>query len=129
MFCPRGPVLRFATIRDFERRTELAQTATAASQNAENVLGRPRLVLFQSKFCGRCRRVEGFIAQVLQRRRNHGTFALVQIDVDERPDLVERFRVDEVPTLVVVADKRVRGRLPHPKGCRDIEDLLAPWLQ
>ena len=89
---------------------------------------RPRLVFFHSRVCGRCRRVEGFIAQVLQRRQNHGTFLLHPVDVDERPDLVERFRIDEIPTLLVVADRRVRGRLAHPRGCRDIEDMLKPWL-
>ena len=95
----------------------------------QSAAARPRLVFFHSKVCGRCRRVEGFIAQVLQRRKNHGTFALLQVDVDQRQDLVERFGIDEVPTLVVVADRRVQGRLTHPRGCRDIEDLLKPWLQ
>jgi thioredoxin-like negative regulator of GroEL len=73
--------------------------------------------------------VEGFIAQVLQRRRNHGTFAVLHVDVEEQPELAERFAVDEVPTLVVVAGRRVSGRLAHPRGCRDIEGLLAPWLK
>jgi len=104
----------------------MAQTVLATPESP--AASRPRLVLFHSKFCGRCRRVEGFIAQVLQRRRNHGTFALVQIDADERVDLVEKFRIEEIPTLLVVADKRVQGRLALPKGCTEIEELLAPWL-
>jgi hypothetical protein len=33
-----------------------------------------------------------------------------------------------VPTLLVVAERRVQGRLSHPRGCRDIEDMLKPWL-
>jgi hypothetical protein len=33
-----------------------------------------------------------------------------------------------VPTLLVVADRRVQGRLEHPRGCRDIEAMLKPWL-
>jgi len=45
------------------------------------------LVFFYSPLSGRCRRVEGFIAQVLQRRRNHDTFELVRVSVDLRPDL------------------------------------------
>jgi thioredoxin-like negative regulator of GroEL len=102
--------------------------AHAAEAIGQAEQARPRLVFFESKLCGRCRRVEGFIAQVLQRRRNHGTFVLHQVDVDERPDLVERFHVEEVPTLLVVADRRVRGRVSHPRGCRDIEELLKPWL-
>jgi hypothetical protein len=30
--------------------------------------------------------------------------------------------------LLVVADKRVCRRLSKPRGCRDITDLLSPWL-
>ena len=104
----------------------MGQAAAAVEQIAPT---RPRLVFFHSKLCGRCRRVEGFIAQVLQRRKNHGTFVLLQVEIDERPDIVERFRIDEVPTLLVVADRRVQGRISHPRGCRDIEDMLKPWLQ
>jgi thioredoxin-like negative regulator of GroEL len=89
---------------------------------------RPLLVFFHSKLDGRSRRVEGYLAQVLQRRLNHGTFTEHRIDVHERPDLAERFRIESVPTLVVVADRRVQARLEHPKGCRDIEAMLAPWL-
>ena len=32
-------------------------------------------------------------------------------------------------TIVVVEGKRVSGRLECPRGCRDIEQLLAPWLR
>ena len=88
----------------------------------------PGLVFFHSALSGHCRRVEGFLAQVLQRRRNHGTFRLYSVDKEERPDLLERFAVRSVPTLVVVEDKRVRARLEHPRGCRDIERFLEPWL-
>ena len=89
---------------------------------------RPRLVFFTSELSGQCRRVEGFLAQVLQRRHNHGTFKLYRIDATDRPDLADRYRIDEVPTLVVVAGRRERARLTHPRGCREIEALLAPWL-
>jgi thioredoxin-like negative regulator of GroEL len=101
--------------------------AQAAEALQETVATRPRLVFFFfSRFSGRCRRVEGFIAQVLQRRRNHGTFVYLPVEAEERPDLLERFQVDELPALLVVSDGQVRGRLTHPRGCRDIEDLLAP---
>lgn len=86
-------------------------------------------MLFFSPSSGRCRRVEGFLAQVLQRRRNHETFTLYRVDEASRPDLVTRFRVREIPTLVVVERNAVRGRLASPRSCRDIERFLAPWLQ
>jgi thioredoxin-like negative regulator of GroEL len=89
----------------------------------------PGLVFFYSPRSGSCRRVEGFLAQVLQRRRNHGTFKLYRVDEHERPDLVERFAVDQLPTLVVVEGRAVRARLAKPRGCREIESFLAPWLR
>jgi thioredoxin-like negative regulator of GroEL len=88
----------------------------------------PGLVFFYSSLSGHCRRVEGFLAQVLQRRRNHETFRLYRVDEEQRPDLIERFEVGSLPTLVVVADKKVQARLERPRGCRDIERFLAPWL-
>ena len=90
---------------------------------------RPRLIFFHSRASGRCRRVEGFLAQVLQRRRNHGTFLLHPVALEERPDLLERFRVDSVPTICVLEGKRLTGRLVKPRGCREIEEFLAPWLR
>ena len=66
---------------------------------------------------------------MLQRRHNHESFELLHVDVEEHSELAERFLVEDVPTIVVVEDKRVRGRLSSPRGCRDIEQLLAPWLR
>src|SRR5688500_14293848 len=90
---------------------------------------KPRLIFFTSSVSGQCRRVEGFLAQVLQRRRNHGTFRLLAVDEDERPDLVERFGVEHLPTLVVVEGRCERARLEQPRGCREIERMLSPWLK
>jgi thioredoxin-like negative regulator of GroEL len=90
---------------------------------------RPRLVFFYSPASGSCRRVEGFLAQVLQRRRNHETFELVRVSVESRPDVAEHFRVETVPTIVVVEDRKVRRRIVSPRGCRELEASLRPWLR
>ena len=90
---------------------------------------RPRLVFFYSPLSGRCRRVEGFIAQVLQRRRNHGTFDLVRVSVDGRPDLAEKFRIEQVPTICVIEGRKLRRTIVAPRGCRELEQELEPWLR
>jgi thiol-disulfide isomerase/thioredoxin len=100
---------------------------TTVSPVATNAT-RPRLIFFTSAHSGPCRRVEGFLAQVLQRRRNHSTFRVLVVDEGDRPDLVERFSIQGFPTLVVIEDHAVRARLDLPRGCRDIERLLGPWL-
>jgi thioredoxin-like negative regulator of GroEL len=90
---------------------------------------RPRLVFFYSSLSGRCRRVEGFIAQVLQRRRNHDTFDLVRVSVEQRPDLAEKFRIESVPTICVVEGRKLCRRIVGPRGCRELERELEPWLR
>lgn len=90
---------------------------------------RPRLVFFYSSRSGRCRRAEGFIAQVLQRRQNHETFELVRVSVDRRPDLAEKFRVEQVPTICVVDGRQLRRTIVAPRGCRELEQELEPWLR
>jgi len=94
-----------------------------------DVSSKPGLVFFHSSFSGHCRRVDGFLAQVLQRRRNHETFRLYRVAQEERPDLLQRFAVEQIPTLCIVEGKLVRARLEDPRGCREIESFLAPWLK
>jgi len=90
---------------------------------------KPQLVFFYSNASGRCRRVDGFLAQVLQARRNHETFVLHRVEANERPDLIRRFAVEQLPTILVIDGKRVRGWLEQPRGCAAIQLLLAPWLR
>ena len=95
----------------------------------ESEASRPRLLFFFSTTSGASRRVEGFLAQVLQHRRNHSTFHVVRIDADHHPDLLEGLHVTDVPALLVVSDGKVQARLTAPRGGSQIRELLAPWLR
>ncbi len=90
---------------------------------------RLRLVFFHSPTSGQCRRTEAHLAQTLQRRKNRSRFEVVRVNVDERPDLAERFRVDAVPTLVVIEGRRVVGRIVSPDTALDLARSLKPWLR
>jgi thioredoxin-like negative regulator of GroEL len=90
---------------------------------------RPLLVFFYEERSGGSRRVDGYLAQVLQRNRNHDTFRLHRVELSQRPDLARRFGVAEAPTLLVVSDRRIQARLSGPRGCVQIEALLKPWLR
>jgi thioredoxin-like negative regulator of GroEL len=101
-----------------------SEAVTAANEQET-----PRLLFFYDKRSGPSRRAEGFLAQVLQRGGNHQTFLIHRIEVGQRPDLAERFKVTAAPTFLVVEHKKVQARLESPTGCKDIELLLRPWLQ
>ncbi|MGZ4337891.1 MAG: thioredoxin family protein [Gaiellaceae bacterium] len=90
---------------------------------------RPRLVVFGDQSSGPCRRTDAHLAQVLQRRCNHETFAIVRVDCTQRPDLAERYLISRVPTLVVVVGRRVQARIVQPRSALEIKRALAPWLR
>jgi len=90
---------------------------------------RPMLCFVYSPTSGPSRRAEGFLAQVLQRRQKHRAFVLQRINCVERPDLVDKLGATTIPSLVVVEGRRVRARLEGISGCKEIEELLDPWLE
>jgi thioredoxin-like negative regulator of GroEL len=88
----------------------------------------PSLVFFYGRTSGLSRRVEGYLAQILQRRHNHSTFRLLRVPVDDNRELAEAFRVRKIPTIVVVHGRRVRARIEAPSNRLTIEEGLGPWL-
>jgi Thioredoxin len=106
-----------------QARARAKRNGTAATSESK-----PVLVFFYSQTSGASRRAEGFLAQVLQRRRNHDTFALRRVECGSRPDITGRFGIERLPALAVVEDKRVRAKIEQPRGCVEIQTMLAPWL-
>jgi thioredoxin-like negative regulator of GroEL len=109
--------------------SERATTSLRHSRAPTADAAQPSLLFFFSATSGSSRRADGYLAQVLQRRANHSTFKLIRIDGDQRPDLMKRLRVTDLPTLLVFDRGRIRGRLVTPTGSRQIAHLLAPWLR
>jgi thioredoxin len=87
---------------------------------------RPQLVFFTSHRSGPARRMESLLAHIARKER--GRLRVSKVDVDERPDLAERFRVDQVPALVLVAGRRVVSRLDGRATAPRIESMLEPYL-
>jgi thioredoxin-like negative regulator of GroEL len=104
-------------------------TEIAVAANAALAAARPQLVFFYSETSGPCRRFEAFLSQVLQRRQNHETFQLVRVSAEEHPELHGRFGVDRLPTFFVVEGRLIRARIAGPKGRRELEEALNPWLR
>jgi thioredoxin-like negative regulator of GroEL len=86
----------------------------------------PLLVFFSSESSGPARRMESLLAQLARKER--ARLKVIRVDVDVQPELAERFRVAEVPTLVLVKGKRVVGRLEGRVSQPRIEAMLEPHL-
>lgn len=90
---------------------------------------RPLLLFFHSPHSGRCRLVDGYLAQALQRNGNHDAFSIKRIDVEKRPDLATRFRVRDLPAILVVDGNRVAARIDAPSRGTTLRRVLEPWLR
>ena len=88
---------------------------------------RPLLVFFYSERSGPARRMESLLAHLARKERDRMRFR--RVDVDLRPDLADRFKVDEVPTLLLVKGKRIAERLDGRVSCPRIERMLEEHLE
>jgi thioredoxin-like negative regulator of GroEL len=61
-------------------------------------------------------------------RKERERMRLTRVDVDESPELAERFRVDVVPTLVLVHQRRELQRLEGRVSVPRIEAMLDTHL-
>jgi thioredoxin-like negative regulator of GroEL len=96
---------------------------------SEPTLSEPKLIYFYSPKSGLSRRVEAFLDQVLQERRNHKAFARGRINVDRAPQLAEHFDVGDVPAIVVLEEGRVVRKVEGRASISRIRDALSPWLR
>jgi thioredoxin 1 len=87
----------------------------------------PRLLFFTAATSGPARRMESLLAHLARKER--ARLRISRIDVDESPELVERLAVTEVPTLVLVKDRRPVARLEGRVSAPQIERMLAPHLE
>ena len=82
-----------------------------------------RLIFFTTKRSGPARRMESLLAHIERRERER--LSVTKVDVDERPEVAERFGVVDVPALALVVDKRVVARLDGRATAPRIEALIA----
>lgn len=88
---------------------------------------RPLLVFFRSERSGPARRMESLIAHLARKERER--VRVKRVDVDVRPDLAARFGVTEVPTVVLVRERRVVERLEGRASAPQIERILEAHLE
>jgi len=87
---------------------------------------RPLLVFFSSETSGPARRMESLLAHLARKERVR--LRIMHVDLDRNPEVGKRFRITTVPTLVLVKEKRVVGRIDGRASAPKIELMLEPHL-
>jgi thioredoxin-like negative regulator of GroEL len=70
--------------------------------------------------------MDSLIAQLARKER--GRLRIARVDVDEDAATAQRFRIRQVPTLVLVKGKRTIARFEGRAKAVDIQELVEPHL-
>ena len=82
---------------------------------------KPALLDFYADWCGPCRMVAPIIEEIA---REHPEYVVGKINVDESPELAQKYGVFSIPTLAVVKDGRIAGRMTGAKPKEKILELF-----
>jgi thioredoxin-like negative regulator of GroEL len=88
---------------------------------------RPLLLFFTTSRSGPARRMESLLAHLARKERSRLRVSL--IDVEKAPELAERLDVREIPTLVLIKDRRPVARLDGRASAPQIERMVTEHLE
>jgi thioredoxin-like negative regulator of GroEL len=86
----------------------------------------PMLLFFTAPQSGPARRMESLLAHLARKERSR--LRVARIDVEAQPEWVERLKITEIPTLVLIQDRRPVARLEGRVSAPEIERTIAPHL-
>ncbi|MCB0879649.1 MAG: thioredoxin family protein [Thermoleophilia bacterium] len=84
------------------------------------------LVFFHAATCGHSRRMDSIVDHFLRTHRD--TLKVAKVDVNDRPDLAQRFNVDSAPTLLLLQDLKEVARLEGRATLPDMKDAFEPAM-
>src|SRR5215216_6652882 len=135
--CGRSNRLAFATLTKPTRCGQCKATLSrpdspveigdaAAFDAAATTSTLPLVIDFWAPWCGPCRTMAPELERLA--RTQAGKYLVVKVNSDEQPALASRFRIQSIPTLVVVSEGHELGRVSGARSARDIQAYVEQTL-
>jgi thioredoxin-like negative regulator of GroEL len=87
----------------------------------------PLLLFFTNARSGPARRMESLLAHLARKERSR--LRVARIDAEAQPEWIERLQITEIPTLVLIKDRRPVDRLEGRVSAPQIERMISPHLE
>lgn len=87
---------------------------------------RPVIIDFWAPWCTYCRRIAPAFDKIAQQQEDRVVFA--KIDIDEAPEIAEKYGIDTIPTLLIFKNGEVTGTIVAPDSKAKIEAFIEENL-
>lgn len=95
---------------------------SVSSENFTSALAMGKvLVDFYASWCGPCKAMAPILEELSQSRND---LSVVKVDIDEAKEIVEKYQISSVPTLILFKDGTEVARVVGMKDRSAIEELI-----
>ena len=80
------------------------------------------LVLFSAEFCGPCKALKPNLEKIEEEL--HESYKFVKIDISEDEENSKKFGIRNIPTVVLIEDKKEKARFIGTRSTKQIKEFI-----